>query len=318
MKRIIPFLLFIVFFLSGHTQNTFPATGNVGIGTLTPGIFALNILGSNTDGGLTNSPAISISNSSTFLPAGNGYNVSWLNVNAGNNAVQAQLVTNYGVGTAAPFTGGSGFYIATRTNHPIIFSTGASSTEKIRIDANGNLCINTQTGIEKLTIVGNALVDKYRLNNITTPMAGAGIFAPASATFAVYTNSAEQLRVDANGHVGIGTININDVNYRLFVETGIRTRMIKVDATAWPDYVFESSYKLLPLNELKSYIKENKHLPAIPSETEVEKDGIDLGANQAKLLKKIEELTLYIIQLESRMTNMQTQMDQLSRNTTKK
>lgn len=101
-----------------------------------------------------------------------------------------------------------------------------------------------------------------------------------------------------NGNVGIGTTSINDLNYKLFVETGIRTRRVKVDQTGWPDYVFHSTYKLPSLQDLEAYIRKNNHLPDMPSAKEVQENGLDIGDNQAALLKKIEELTLYIIEQE--------------------
>lgn len=105
-----------------------------------------------------------------------------------------------------------------------------------------------------------------------------------------------RMLINENGQVGIGTETIGDANYRLFVETGIRTRKVQVDQTTWPDYVFDQQYKLPTLKEVEAFIQKNKHLPDMPSAAEVEKNGIDLGANQANMLKKIEELTLYVIE----------------------
>lgn len=109
------------------------------------------------------------------------------------------------------------------------------------------------------------------------------------------------------GKVGIGTINMNDANYKLFVETGIRTRKLKVDQQGWPDYVFHKTYKLPTLEEIEKYIKQNNHLPDVPSAKEVQKNGIDLGDNQALLLKKIEELTLIIIGQNKRIKALERQ-----------
>ncbi len=109
-----------------------------------------------------------------------------------------------------------------------------------------------------------------------------------------------RINVDATGNVGIGTTNTADVNYKLFVETGIRTRKIKVDIDAWPDYVFKPTYKLPSLNEVEKYLQNNQHLPDVPSAAEAEKNGIDLGINQSILLKKVEELTLYMIDLNKK------------------
>ena len=79
------------------------------------------------------------------------------------------------------------------------------------------------------------------------------------------------------------------------------------DHTIWPDYVFGDDYKLKPLSEVKDYINNHKRLPDVPSAEQVSADGVDLGVNQAVLLKKIEELTLYVIQLEEKINQMQTE-----------
>jgi hypothetical protein len=116
------------------------------------------------------------------------------------------------------------------------------------------------------------------------------------------------------GNVGIGTANVADPNFRLFVETGIRTRKIKVDQTNWPDYVFDKNYQLPSLKDLETFIKQNNHLPDIPSAGEVQKNGIDLGENQAILLKKIEELTLYVIEQNKRIEEQSKKIAELEIN----
>jgi hypothetical protein len=75
--------------------------------------------------------------------------------------------------------------------------------------------------------------------------------------------------------------------------------------SSWSDFVFDDDYKLMPLGELDSFIKTNRHLPDIPTAATVEKEGVKLGEINAKLLQKIEEMTLYIIQLEKRMSNLE-------------
>jgi hypothetical protein len=121
-------------------------------------------------------------------------------------------------------------------------------------------------------------------------------------------------RISQTGRVGIGTTNINDANYKLFVETGIRTRKVKVDVSTWADYVFSPSYKLPSLKEVEAFIKKNNHLPDVPSEAEVKKEGLDLGQNQAVLLRKIEELTLYIIDQNNRIENLEKRLSGRSKN----
>lgn len=77
---------------------------------------------------------------------------------------------------------------------------------------------------------------------------------------------------------------------------------VRTDAMgiSWPDYVFENNYELKKLSEVEKYIKENKHLEGVPSQAEIEKAGVNIGEMNAILLKKIEELTLYVIELEKK------------------
>lgn len=98
-----------------------------------------------------------------------------------------------------------------------------------------------------------------------------------------------------NGSVGIGTTDTK--GYLLAVAgSAVAERMVIKKQNNWPDYVFDSSYQLTPLHAVEQFIQQNKHLPEVPSAAAIKKDGIDLGDNQAVLLKKIEELTLYIIE----------------------
>jgi hypothetical protein len=98
------------------------------------------------------------------------------------------------------------------------------------------------------------------------------------------------------GNVGIGTTSPCS-DCRLAVNGKIRAKEIVVD-TGWSDFVFYDNYALMPLQEVEKFIKENQHLPGIPTAADVEKDGISLGNINAKLLQKIEELTLYVIDLK--------------------
>ncbi len=104
----------------------------------------------------------------------------------------------------------------------------------------------------------------------------------------------ESMRITATGAVGIGTVSTG--SHRLAVEGSIGAREIKVEASSWSDFVFENDYELRTLEEVENFIIENKHLPEIPSEAEVTENGVSLGEMNAKLLQKIEELTLYLIE----------------------
>ena len=99
--------------------------------------------------------------------------------------------------------------------------------------------------------------------------------------------------VFSGANVGIGTISPSE---KLEVNGAIRSKEVRVEASPWPDYVFEDDYRLKELAEVAQFIKENGHLPNIPSEKEVSEQGLALGYMNAKLLEKVEELTLYLIE----------------------
>jgi len=116
-----------------------------------------------------------------------------------------------------------------------------------------------------------------------------------------------------NGFVGIGT---NSTTDKLSVKGKIRAQELKIEAdngTNWPDYVFQPSYKLTPLPELEKFIKTNQHLPEVPSAKEVTANGIEVGANQALLLKKIEEITLHLIELNKKVEELQQENKELKK-----
>ncbi|MBL7748490.1 MAG: hypothetical protein JNM19_13720, partial [Chitinophagaceae bacterium] len=116
---------------------------------------------------------------------------------------------------------------------------------------------------------------------------------PGAMPIAFYTNSANRMFIMANGNVGIGTDNPTN---KLSVNGNIRSREVIVETANWPDYVFENTYQLKPLAEVEKYIKAHNHLPGIPAAAELETKGLHLGDIQKKMMEKIEELTLYIIQ----------------------
>ncbi|MBV6647047.1 MAG: hypothetical protein KI790_16435 [Cyclobacteriaceae bacterium] len=124
----------------------------------------------------------------------------------------------------------------------------------------------------------------------------------------------EAMRIKYNGYVGIGTI---DPKSRLSVNGQIRATEVKVLANITvPDYVFEEDYNLRSLEETKDYITENKHLPEIPSAAEISKNGIDLGDMNMRLLKKIEELTLYLLAQNEELAAHKMRIEELERKLT--
>lgn len=115
------------------------------------------------------------------------------------------------------------------------------------------------------------------------------------------------LVIDENGNVGIGTSGPQSL---LSVNGKITAKEVQVTTSGWADFVFEENYKLLSLAEVENHIKKNKHLPEVPSAKEVKEAGINLGEMDAKLLQKIEELTLYIIQQDKRIETLERKINQ--------
>ena len=113
-------------------------------------------------------------------------------------------------------------------------------------------------------------------------------------------NIIQRMQINASGQVGIGTTNHDGTDTKLTVAGTIHAQEVKVTAGAGTgaDFVFESDYDLPAISEVETFIKTNKHLPDIPSADEMVTNGIDVGKMQIKLLQKIEELTLYVIELK--------------------
>lgn len=124
----------------------------------------------------------------------------------------------------------------------------------------------------------------------------AGTQPDLNQTIVLGTSGQERVRIAQNGNVGIGT---NNPGAKLAVNGDVKAKRVKVTTTDWPDYVFHPTYYLPGLLELSDYIEQHKHLPGVPSAVEVKKEGsVDLGDMNEILLKKIEELTLYMIDLK--------------------
>jgi hypothetical protein len=120
----------------------------------------------------------------------------------------------------------------------------------------------------------------------------------------------ERMTIDPTGNVGIGTTSPSE---KLSVNGNIKAQKLIVTQNGWADYVFDSSYQLKPLSQVESFIQQHKHLPDIPSAKEIQDKGVDVGNNQALLLKKIEELTLYMIEMKKENEQMKLENEKLKR-----
>lgn len=199
-----------------------------------------------------------------------------------------------------------------------------ADTERVTINSVGNVGIGTTSPKENLHLEGNLLIDafgkgnesgiffrenfsssnKYNLSILAFDHNGASpdglsINGQDGVSFCTGSNTRnERMRIDIDGNVGIGTSETG--THKLAVDGTIGAREIVVEAGTWSDFVFNTDYKLKDLEEVEIFIEENKHLPDIPSEKEVVENGIQVGEMNAKLLQKIEELTLYMIDINKR------------------
>ena len=204
---------------------------------------------------------------------------------------------------------------------------GISWNTGISMDlTNGNVGIGTTTPLAKLHIFESIDANIARDIIIGSTIAGypnavAKIQVQRSSSlgqgwnFLVTNNEAgttsEAMRINSEGNVGIGTTT-PDAAYKLSVLGKIRATEVIVE-TGWSDFVFDDNYNLKTLSEVEKFIKENKHLPDVPSASEVEKNGVSLGQSNSILLQKIEELTLYIIELKKENEKQQKQIDELKK-----
>jgi hypothetical protein len=223
--------------------------------------------------------------------------------NIGNGLVNQMSLTEYGnlgIGTSNPaarlHVEGNGFINGDLTVGQLDHNPGL----KYKLDFGGN-SNSDPMWLARTNVSGDA--SELRMS-ISDDGGAADRFVVGYTPF--NTNVFTPLmHVNANGVVGIGTTITTETGYKLFVETGIRTRKVKVDVLNWADYVFHSNYRLRPLSEVEQYIKQHGHLPEVLSEEEVKNEGIDLADNQATLLKKVEELTLYLIEQNKKQENQQ-------------
>lgn len=121
-------------------------------------------------------------------------------------------------------------------------------------------------------------------------------------------NYGDDIVITGDGSVGVGTTT-TPAGYKFAVAGNVIAESMTVKLQAnWPDYTFKKDYKLMPLSELKTYVDKNQHLPEVPSAAEVAKDGQNLGEMNKLLLKKVEELTLYLIEKDKQIKEISDQL----------
>lgn len=288
-KQIVSSACLFILAQSLTAQNTFPALGKVGIGTSTPQN-ALDVVGGSVLIETNNDPVLTFNN--------NDNSWQYLQFNRSN-------VRQLWMGLDAA----QDFYLTKETLGNIVLNPmngQVVSTAHLKFDAG-----------REISFVDNGQIrsfdDRHRIlfrrdeNKMELREYGSIVFSPGSV------NGTETSKVVmlANGSVGIGTNSTG--NFKLAVEGGIAARGVKVTTSAFADYVFDSTYVLRPLSNLENYINQNKHLPGMPSAKEVEKEGgFELGTMNVKLLEKIEELTLYVIDLKKENEQMKKEIKKIS------
>jgi len=210
--------------------------------------------------------------------------------------------------------GGVSAAIGTTTNHA--FRLNTNGLGRLHIYPAGEVVVGTNTtgsfgkftvetsnnsfGISHRSVEGNILA-----TNIGGSSAGIGTFS--NTNMRIFCNSASRIFVAAaTGNVGIGTDN---PTYKLSVLGNIRSTEVVVE-TGWADYVFDEKYKLNSLDEVEKFIQQNKHLPNVPSAKEIQTNGLQLGDTQKRMMEKIEELTLYMIETNKRIAALEQMIQQ--------
>jgi hypothetical protein len=229
-----------------------------------------------------------------------------------------------------------------------ISSLAGTGSRMVITDANGNLSTQAiSTGADNLgnhTATQNLNLSTFKLTGnggtsglsiasdgtiIANSLAGTGSRMVVTDTNGnlssqeiVQANSSDWVKLASNKVKNLNPVIIGDFAsttnfpgaYNLYVKNGILTEEVKiagVTSNDWADYVFAKNYKLRTLTEVENFVKVNKHLPGVPSAEEVAKDGINVGKMEAKLLEKIEELTLYMIEMKKENNKLKSRLKKL-------
>jgi len=301
MKKFLLMIIFLAFTCMGvNAQNPWNIDGNNNVNTthflgtknLNPVIFKTN-----------DEERMRLINYKSFLGIGVQNPMASLHLHYQTDVIETdplrkllQLTTN-GTGNAAT----NGFAVfSDHTTKEIRFKQQEEANIFIE-GQNGGIVINSEGDIG-IGIVPPPRQVPYRAPNLHTHgILFAGSLEASSAKIKSYINTqtlnAQSAAIDLL--TGITTAE------NLRVENLLCANEVKVQIrTCWPDYVFSKNYNLMPLQELEQFVNENQHLPEIPSAAEVEENGIELGKMNVLLLKKIEELTLYVLDLQKQIDEL--------------
>lgn len=207
-----------------------------------------------------------------------------------------------GINSSSPTAGNyNGKFLTVNSNGDVVLAADGGSNGSYENIYTHNGTITTTTGLRTVTMGNNNLFFNTNGSNFADGTQGSG---------RIYIgNTLDLPPLDSTGAT-TGSIS----QYRLLVEGGILTEKVKVavaHSVNWADYIFEDNYKLTPLNEVETFIKENKHLSGIESAENLVKNGLDLGDMQAKQLAKIEELTLYLIEQNKTLEKQTKEIEEL-------
>ncbi len=186
-----------------------------------------------------------------------------------------------------------------------------STGEKMTIIPNGNIGIGIEAPVDKLQVNGGSISigpdgGAVMPNLSREPYEGGLAITRVNTTDGSLNRNL--MMIKGGGNVGIGTTTPDE---KLAVNGKIHTKEVKVDLTGWSDFVFYEDYKLPTLEEVENHINSMGHLKDIPSAKEVEDDGILLGEMNAKLLQKIEELTLYTIAQQKEIEDLKLELEKV-------
>ncbi len=290
-------LLFTAF--SSQAQNTFPSTGNVGIGTTSPAS-ALDVNGAIALRGVTayESKAFATASDGTVVVASGARirGTYTLTFEAGYRLQTVVLLANatqYDYNSCSLSVLSNTYYNSSvvMSNFRFVFSSDNSVVYLVFDISNRN---------------GGALV--------TAIFNGTGVYPPQWGGILPASPNAGGLYplVVNMGKVGINTTDTKGYNFAVNGNAIATSMTVKLYAN-WPDYVFKPDYVLPALTDVKTYIDQNHHLPEVPSEQEVAKKGLNLGEMNRLLLKKMEEMTLYMIEAKEDIDQLKKQVKDLKK-----